>query len=198
MWRVRGKGKLRSVTDSAYLTGRLLLAMPGMGDPRFAKAVIAMFVHDAQGALGIGLGVTHPRLRFHALLHDLEINPGGAPDCPVLIGGPVETQRGFVIHSSDWEGPGTVTAPGLGSMSASLEALKAIAAGEGPRRWHFALGYAGWGAGQLDGEMRRHGWYAARGHDHVLFDTPAPQRWKAAWEAEGIDPALLASQTGRA
>jgi putative transcriptional regulator len=186
------------MTESAYLSGRLLLAMPGMGDPRFDRAVIAMFVHDAKGALGIGLGEARKGLRFHAILRDLDIEPGQAPDCAVLHGGPVEPQRGFVIHTPDWEGPGTILAPPLGAMSASLEALKAIAAGEGPSQWLFALGYAGWGKGQLDGEMRRHGWYAAQGRAEILFDTPAAQRWKAAWAAEGIDPALLASQTGRA
>jgi putative transcriptional regulator len=186
------------MTESAYLAGRLLLAMPGMGDPRFDHAVIAMFVHDAHGALGIGLGEERKGLRFHALLRNLDILPGAAPDCPVLNGGPVEPQRGFVIHTPDWDGPGTIAAAPLGAMSASLEVLKAIAGGEGPSRWLFALGYAGWGEGQLDGEMRRHGWYAARGNPDVLFDTPAAQRWKATWAAEGIDPALLASQTGRA
>lgn len=182
----------------SYLAGRLLLAMPGMGDPRFDRAVIAMFVHDAHGALGIGLGEVRKGLRFHALLRDLDIQPGKAPDCPVLNGGPVEPQRGFVIHTPDWDGPGTVLAEPLGAMSASLEVLKAIAAGEGPSEWLFALGYAGWGEGQLDGEMRRHGWYAAKGNPEILFSTPAAQRWKASWAAEGIDPALLASQTGRA
>jgi putative transcriptional regulator len=186
------------MTDSSYLAGRLLLAMPGMGDPRFDHAVIAMFVHDAYGALGIGLGEERKGLGFHALLRNLEIAPGKAPDAPVLNGGPVEPQRGFVIHTPDWDGPGTVLAEPLGAMSASLDVLKAIAAGEGPSQWLFALGYAGWGEGQLDGEMRRHGWYAAGGNPGILFDTPAPQRWKATWAAEGIDPALLASQTGRA
>jgi putative transcriptional regulator len=137
-------------------------------------------------------------LRFHALLRNLDIQPGTAPDCPVLNGGPVEPQRGFVIHTPDWDGPGTIQAAPLGAMSASLEVLKAIAAGEGPGKWLFALGYAGWGEGQLDGEMRRHGWYAAKGNPEILFDTPAAGRWKATWAAEGIDPALLASQTGRA
>ena len=84
------------------------------------------------------------------------------------------------------------------ALSASIEVLRAIAAGTGPSRWLVALGYAGWGAGQLDGEMRRHGWFAAGGHHEVLFKTPAEERWRAAWKAEGIDPALLASETGRA
>lgn len=186
------------MTESAYLTGRLLLAMPGMGDPRFAHAAVAIYVHDAHGALGICVGRINPRLRLHELLEDVGIEPGVAPDCPVLDGGPVEPQRGFVLHSPDWQGPGTIEAEPLGCLSASIEVLRAIAAGEGPKRWLVALGYAGWGAGQLDGEMRRHGWYAAEGRAEVLFDTPPEARWHAAWHAEGIDPAHLAGQTGRA
>ncbi len=186
------------MTEASYLAGRLLLAMPGMGDPRFEQAVIAMFVHDAEGALGIGLGEVHPLLRLHALLEDVDIDPGVAPDCAVLLGGPVEQQRGFVLHTPDWSVPGTLNAGPLGCLTGSLEVLRAIAAGTGPRRWLVALGYAGWGAGQLDGEMRQHGWFAAAGHPEVLFDTPPSERWRAAWRAEGIDPALLSSETGRA
>lgn len=180
------------------LAGRILLAMPGMGDPRFARATIALFVHDAGGAFGIDLGTQRPDLSFHELLAELEIDPGMAPDCPVLHGGPVEPGRGFVIHSDDWNGAGTLAVPPLGSLTATPDVLEAIAAGRGPRHWLFALGYAGWGPGQLDNEMHHHGWYAAEGRAGIMFDTPAEQRWQAAWRAEGIDPALLASQTGRA
>ena len=186
------------MTHTEYLAGRLLLAMPGMGDPRFEHAVVARYVHDAQGALGVAVGKIRHRLRLHELLEDVGIAPGQAPDCVIHDGGPVEPQRGFVLHSPDWTGPGTIEAGELGCLSASLEVLKAIAAGEGPSRWIVALGYAGWGAGQIDGEMRQHGWFAARGNPEVLFDTPVTARWKSAWLGEGIDPALLASQTGRA
>jgi len=186
------------MTESSYLAGRLLLAMPGMGDPRFEKAVIALCVHDGEGALGIGLGALRPGLGLHELLEDLEIDPGQAPDCPIHDGGPVERQRGFVLHSPDWQGQGTLLCPPLGALTASLEVLHAIAEGTGPRHWLVALGYAGWDAGQLDGEMRRHGWYAAAGRAEIAFEVPAAERWKAAWRAEGIDPALLASETGRA
>lgn len=185
-------------TDAEFLTGRLLLAMPGMFDPRFAQAVIAMCVHDANGALGIGIGRLHDSLRFRAVLEEAGIEPGEAPDAPVHLGGPVELQRGFVLHSPDWQGNGTIAAGEHWALSFSTDVLRAIAAGEGPRHWLFALGYAGWGEGQLEGEMRQHGWYAAAGRSEVLFATPAPERWKAAWRAEGIDPALLASETGRA
>ncbi|MFO1255634.1 MAG: YqgE/AlgH family protein [Sphingomonadaceae bacterium] len=184
--------------ESTTLSGRLLLAMPGMGDARFEHAVIAMINHDREGALGVGIGAVRSGITLHAMLRELEIDPGAAPDVPVHHGGPVEPQRGFVLHSGDWEGAGTIVADPLCSLSTSQDVLRAIAAGEGPQHWLIALGYAGWGAGQLDGEMRRHGWQAVDGTPDLLWQTPAEQRWKACWRTAGIDPALLSSQTGRA
>ena len=184
--------------STAYLTGQFLLAMPGIGDPRFERAVIAMCVHDENGALGVGIGKLHPGLRFHQLLENVGLDPGEAPDAPVHNGGPVEPQRGFILHSPEWQLEDTVTVEGRFGLSASLEALKAITRGEGPERWLFALGYAGWGAGQLDDEMKAHGWYAADAGERIVFGTPAAVRWTAAWKAEGIDPSLLANTTGRA
>ena len=186
------------MTEARYLAGRLLLAMPGMGDPRFDRAVIAMCVHDENGAFGLGIGHVRSGVTFHELLRELEIDPGVAPDCPVHHGGPVEPGRGFVLHSEDWNSPDTLEVPGLGALSASLDILRAIAEGKGPERWLIALGYAGWAPGQLDAEMTRHGWFAAEGRMDVVFGVPAEARWAATWRAEGIDPALLASETGRA
>jgi putative transcriptional regulator len=186
------------MTEAQYLSGRLLLAMPGMFDPRFDHSVIAMCTHDEDGAFGVGVGHAREGLHFHAVLQELDIDPGAAPDCPVLDGGPVEPERGFVLHSTDWGGQGTIEVAGLCALSASLDVLRAIAEGRGPSKWLIALGYAGWGPGQLDAEMRHHGWYAAGGHSDVLFETPIEDRWGAAWNAEGIDPALLANVTGRA
>lgn len=186
------------MTESSYLAGRLLLAMPGMGDPRFDHAVIAIVQHDADGALGLGIGTALHQVTLHKILADLGIEPGAAPDDPVLHGGPVEAERGFVLHSTDWSSHATVAAGPLGAMTMSRDVLEAIAAGSGPRRFKVVLGYAGWGAGQLDEEMRRHGWFAAQGWPEIVFDTPVEERWRAAWLAEGIDPAHLAAQTGRA
>lgn len=184
--------------DAEYLSGRLLLAMPGMADERFDHAVIAMCVHDEHGALGIGIGRVRDGLTLHGLLEDVGIDPGQAPDVPVLDGGPVETARGFVLHTGDWGGEGTVVVNPLCSLSASLDVLRAIAEGRGPSRFIVALGYAGWGAGQLEGEMRHHGWYAAKGDPEILFATPTGRRWTQTWKREGIDPAHLAAQTGSA
>lgn len=184
--------------DSASLAGKFLLAMPGMGDRRFRRAVIAMMVHDGGGALGLGLGQLREGLGLHALLEDLEIEPGAAPDCAVLDGGPVEPQRGFVLHTPDWQGEGTILAGTLCAMTASLEVLRAIAAGTGPSRFLIALGYAGWSGGQLEGELQRHGWQVVDGREEILFDRPPEDRWNACWRASGVDPAHLSRETGRA
>ncbi len=184
--------------DPRFLTGQFLLAMPGIGDPRFEKAVIAMCVHDENGALGIGLGQLIPRLGFHELLKQLEIEPGAAPDAPIHAGGPVEPQRGFIVHSDDWGGQESIDVAGRWRLSATLDILRAIAEGTGPTRWVAALGYAGWGAGQLEQEMGRHGWFTTPVADELLYDTEAEQRWAAAYRRAGIDPRLLAAGSGTA
>lgn len=186
------------MTDAQFLSGRLLLAMPGMGDPRFQRSVNVMCVHDEHGALGIGIGHLRAGVRFRALLKEVGIAPGEAPDCEIHHGGPVEPGRGFVLHSTEWAGQDTIEVAPLCALSTSVDVLRAIAEGRGPRHWLMALGYAGWGPGQLDGEMRGHGWFAAEGHSQILFDTPADERWTATWKAEGIDPSLLANVTGSA
>ena len=186
----------------AFLSGKLLLAMPGMADPRFERAVIAMCVHDENGAIGIGIGHKRAGISFRGLLKQLEIDPGSAPDHAVHHGGPVEPGRGFVLHSTDWGGQDTLHVAGVDgeifAMTGTIDVLRAIAEGKGPSRWIAALGYAGWGEGQLEEEMTRHGWFAAQATPQILFDTPTDERWGAAFKAEGIDPRLLASETGAA
>ena len=183
-----------------FLSGKLLLAMPGMADPRFERAVIALCVHDENGAIGIGVGHKRAGITFRGLLRQLDIAPGAAPDCAVHHGGTVEPGRGFVLHSSDWGGQDTLHVNGdtgeLFAMTGTIDVLRAIAEGKGPARWIVALGYAGWGEGQLDEEMTRHGWFAARAGPGILFDTPTDERWAASFKAEGIDPRLLGSETG--
>lgn len=186
------------MNEPQYLSGRLLLAMPGMGDPRFDRAAIALCVHDENGALGIGVGHLREGTSFHAVIEELGIDPGEAPDVPVHHGGPVEPGRGFILHSTDWSGRDTIEVAPLCALSASIDVLSAIAAGKGPTNWLMALGYAGWGPGQLDEEMHRHGWHAAQGRPEILWDVPAEARWAATWRSEGIDPALLSNATGRA
>jgi putative transcriptional regulator len=188
--------------EPRFLSGKLLLAMPGMADPRFERAVIALCVHDENGAVGIGIGHKRAGMRFRALLQQLEIEPGEAPDCAVHHGGPVEPGRGFVLHSTDWGGQDTLHVTTgeqtIFAMTGTIDVLRAIAEGRGPKKWIAALGYAGWGEGQLDEEMTRHGWFAADVSERILFETPADERWAAAFKAEGVDPRLLSSETGAA
>jgi putative transcriptional regulator len=181
-----------------FLTGQILLAMPGIGDPRFERAVIAMCVHDENGALGIGLGRIVPRIGFHDLLRQLDIDPGVAPDVAIHLGGPVEPQRGFLIHSLDWGGQESIQVHDRWALSATLDILKAIAGGKGPSRWLVALGYAGWGAGQLEQELCGNGWFAAEGSDALLYECDVDHRWAAGFQSAGIDPRLLTADFGTA
>ena len=180
------------------LAGQFLLAMPGIGDPRFDKAVIAMCVHDEAGAMGIGLGRLAPRIGFHALLKQLDIAPGAAPNVAIHLGGPVEPQRGFILHSPDWTSDESIDVDGRWVLSATIDILRAIAAGEGPTRWVAALGYAGWGPGQLEQELSRHGWFATQGTESLLYECDVEMRWTAAFQAAGIDSRLLAAESGTA
>ena len=120
--------------ETRYLTGQFLLAMPGIGDPRFEHSVIAMCSHDEDGALGIGVGAIINGLGLHDVLEQLEIAPGVAPDAPVHFGGPVEARRGFVLHSTDWGGQDTLSVAGRWALSSTLDVLRAIAGGTGPAR----------------------------------------------------------------
>src|SRR3954452_18403904 len=194
---------VESMADQpTFLSGKLLLAMPGTADPRFERAVIALCVHYENGAGGVGIAHQRAGISFRALLRQLEIDPGDAPDCAVHHGGPVEPGRGFVLHSSDWGGQDTLRVNDeqgeLFAMTGTIDILRAIAEGRGPKRWIAALGYAGWGEGQLDEEMTRHGWFAARTDTKILFDIRTAGRGAATFKAEGIDPRLLASETGAA
>lgn len=186
------------VDQPRFTTGQFLLAMPGIGDPRFERSVIAMCMHDENGALGIGLGRIIPRLRFHDLLAQLDIAPGVAPNVPVHAGGPVEPERGFVLHSRDWGGQESVDVADRWIMSPTIDVLEAIAAGRGPAHWVAALGYAGWSAGQLEEELGRHGWFLTAGDEALLYETDAERRWTRGFTTAGIDPRLLAADYGTA
>ncbi len=183
---------------ATFLTGQFLLAMPGIGDPRFEQAVIAVCAHDEKGALGIGVGAQVSGLGLHDVLEQVNIDPGRTPNAPIHFGGPMETRRGFVLHSCDWSGQDTVNVAGKWALSGTLDALRAIASGQGPKQWLVALGYAGWSAGQLDGEMTRHGWLNVDDGADMLFHTDAAERWARGFNAAGIDPRLLVNESGRA
>lgn len=187
------------MTRPRFLTGQLLLSMPGMGDPRFERAAIAMCVHDDQGALGLMVNRACETLTVRALMAQLDIDPGRTPaDACVHSGGPVEPGRGFVLHTLDYDRDGTLRVGDKWGLTATLDILRDIASGTGPRKWLMALGYSGWGEGQLDAELTRHGWLAAQGDGRIVFDAPLEERWPLAYAALGVDPVRLSPQAGRA
>jgi putative transcriptional regulator len=181
-----------------YYPGRLLLAMPGIGDANFERAVIALCAHDVDGALGIDIGQEVGALGLHALLESFDIDPRAAPDVPVLRGGPVEPKRGFVLHSLDWQDENVMSVGGRWGLTGSLAILEAIGRGEGPRHFLIALGYAGWSPGQLEDEMCRHGWFLGGESLDGMFALPAAVRWDAAFAESGIDVSHLVSEAGSA
>ena len=181
-----------------FLSGQTLLALPGMGDPRFERAAIAVCSHDEDGAMGIGLATQVRGITLHDLLGQLDIGPGKAPNAPLCLGGPVEPQRGFVLHGRDWSGPDSVDVAGRFHLTGTLDVLHALTKGRGPSRYVVALGYCGWGAGQLEDELTGHGWFPAPLGPERLFEAPIDERWTRAFGAVGLDPAAFASAVGRA
>jgi putative transcriptional regulator len=182
------------------LTGQLLIAMPGMGDPRFDRSVIFLCAHSAEGAMG--LVVNHPvaDLTFDELLSQLDISPASAgAGVPVHMGGPVEHGRGFVLHSAEYsESEATLRVGSDFGMTATLDILEDIAQGRGPARTLMALGYAGWGPGQLEGEIARNAWLTCTASSEIVFDTPPADKWERALGSLGIDPVTLSAAAGRA
>lgn len=187
------------MTQPRYLSGQLLLAMPGMGDPRFERVVIAMCVHDDDGALGLVTNQPLADLSVRDLMTQLGVDPGVTPkDARVMSGGPVEPTRGFVLHSPDYSGQSSIAVGNLWSLTSTMDVLRDIAAGKGPRFWLSALGYTGWAPGQLDGEMRQHGWQTAPGAPDIIFATPVAARWSTAYDRLGIAVGRLSTEAGRA
>jgi putative transcriptional regulator len=188
-----------SIRDSS-LVGQLLVAMPAMTDPRFAKSVIYVCAHSSDGAMGLVVNRMLEALTFPALLEQLGIETYPATDQPihVLFGGPVETGRGFVLHSPDYRRDGTLIVDTGVALTATIDILRAIASGRGPRRHLLALGYAGWGPGQLDSEFRSNGWLSVDADEELVFDANLDTKWARAMAKIGIDPRMLSDTAGHA
>jgi len=182
-----------------WLTGQLLVAMPSMQDPRFARSVICLCAHSDDGAMGIVLNKPLDGLSFDDLLRQLKLDPV-PPQRRIRLtsGGPVENGRGFVLHTSDWETEGSLAVqPGL-ALTASVDILKAIAGGGGPRLGVLALGYAGWGPGQLEGEIQQNAWLSVPADEMLLFGAKPERLWTQALAKLHVDPALLSGVAGHA
>ena len=183
---------------NTYFVGQLLLSMPAMPDPRFKKSVIAMCRHDANGALGINLGELVEGIDLHRLMNQVGIDPRDAPNVPVHKGGPVDNGRGFIVHSLDYKTADVLNVGDKWGLSGSLELLRAIANGKGPKHWLVALGYSGWSAGQLESEMAMQGWLLANCEHDTLFEIEAADRWEKSYANEQIDPRLISADFGTA
>jgi len=191
---------------SGYLDGQLLIAMPSMSDKRFARSVIYVCAHSEDGAMGLIVNQRAPHISFAELLDQLSIEGDGGRrqpaepiDLDVHVGGPVETGRGFVLHSADYfAADSTLSIDAEVSLTATVDILKAIAGGKGPSRAMLALGYAGWRPGQLEDEIQANGWLHCPSDLDLLFDRNLDQKYDRALFKIGVDPSHLVSDAGHA
>jgi putative transcriptional regulator len=189
-----------------YLEGKMLIAMPTMGDDRFARTLIYMCAHSDEGAMGLVVNKVAPSIEFPELLEQLDIQNTGslgegtrAPTVPVLQGGPVEAGRGFVLHSHDYhQDNATLPISDHISMTATVDVLKAIARGAGPSKAMLALGYAGWAAGQLEHEIQANGWLHCEADDDLLFGDDLDAKYDQALAKLGVDISFLSGDAGHA
>jgi putative transcriptional regulator len=182
------------------LAGQLLVAMPQMLDQRFARSVIYLCAHsDDAGAMGLVINKLLGSLTMGELFAQLDISPSGIVSSrPVHFGGPVEAGRGFVLHTTDYNEEATLDVGGNLAVTATLEILRAIGKGQGPRQSLFAVGYAGWAPGQLDAEIQANGWLSVAADDDIIFDPDHDGKWRRALGKLGIDLSMLSSDAGHA
>lgn len=196
------KQKERQLDPSSNLTGKILIAMPGMRDPRFEHSVILVCAHSDDGAMGLVVNRPMPDVGFAELLEQLDIDMGvDQIEIPVRFGGPVEPGRGFVLHRVAPDEDIDETRMRIGddlAMSTTRDILEDFAQGRGPQPAMLALGYAGWGPGQLDSEILDNGWLTSERFDDLLFGDNDPGKWRAALTGMGIDPMALSPSAGHA
>jgi putative transcriptional regulator len=191
----------RTIPEPAgdYLAGHLLIAMPGMQDPRFDHGVVCLCAHSADGAMGLMVNRPLAGMVFDDLLQQLKVVPlPPARRLRMVSGGPVEAGRGFVLHTDDWSTEGSLQFGAGLSLTASTDILAAIAGGGGPRDGVLALGYAGWGPGQLEDEIQRNAWLSVPADEALVFGADTGRTWDAALAKLRVDPALLSGTAGRA
>ncbi len=182
------------------LKGQILIAMPGMGDPRFDHSVIYLCAHSGEGAMGLILNKPASDLELPSLMEQIGITPTDKMrKMPIRFGGPVEHGRGFVLHSADYSNNNsTLQVNDTFGMTATLDILEDIAKGGGPDTCLLALGYAGWGPGQLEQELQANGWLTGDAGPELIFDPNVEGMWSQALHSIGIDPSMLSSVGGRA
>ena len=191
------------IQKKEYLTGRVLIAMPGMGDPRFHHAVILICAHDKKGAMGLVINHVLPGIEFNDLLGQLKVESDikvsfEKMKLPVMCGGPIESARGFFLHSGDFKHEDTIHVNASFGVTGTLDALKDVVSSKKPENLMFILGYAGWEAGQLENEIMQNAWLVAEPDEEIIFTPDYKNKWTQAVNKLGIDPGLLSSSAGRA
>jgi putative transcriptional regulator len=196
------RSKMMTETPTDYLTGQLLIAMPAMRDPRFARTVIFVCAHNDEGAMGLVLNRLIGSISFEALLEELAIGIEDTPEAwsppAIHFGGPMETGRGFVLHSADYISVDSIPVNEHMAVTSTVEILRDIALGQGPGQAMLALGYAGWGPGQLDDEMQENAWLNVAADDGIIFDHDLENKWERALAKIGVDASLLSTEAGHA
>ena len=191
--------KQDSKLDASYMTGQMLIAMPQMEDERFARTLIYVCAHTAEGAMGLVVNRAIDNVSLPDLLRQLDITPGkDSQQEPILLGGPVETGRGFVLHSTDYVRESTLMVDDDVGLTATLDILKDIAAGHGPKHCLLMLGYAGWGPGQLDAEIQANGWLHSPADESLIFGHDLETKWDKALAKLGIALSTLSVEAGHA
>ena len=191
---------LTSMSSSdGFLGGKFLLATPNLHDTCFRQAVILMCQHDPHGAMGIILNKPLPNMRVRELVRQFNLETDTETGAePIYFGGPIETVRGFVLHTDEYVSHETQSILPHINLTATLDVVQHIARNTGPRKRLMALGYAGWSAGQLEDELRQNSWIVAEGNETILFDTPTDSRWELAYKSVGLDPNRFTDATGSA
>ena len=192
--------------DRGFLDGQMLIASPGMQDERFSRSLIYMCAHSSEGAMGIVVNQPAPHISFPDLLVKLDVIPKAekiqlpsrAGDVTVLKGGPVETGRGFVLHSDDYLSESSIPVNDDICLTATLDIVRAISRGEGPEKAMMMLGYAGWGAGQLENEIANNGWLNCPASEELIFDRDLGDKYDRALALMGVAPAMLSVDAGHA
>ena len=190
-----------SKMENLFLAGKLIIAMPTMSDPRFKRSVVCICAHNEDGAIGIIINKIIESLSFSKIIKQLKLNKNMTKNDyknHIYFGGPVETERGFILHSADYSSENSTSINSEISMTASTEILQALIDGNGPNKSIVALGYAGWGPGQLDTEIQSNAWLSVESDLELVFSAKTAEKWDMALEKIGVNPALLSTEAGRA
>ena len=191
--------KMTKPEENLNLKGKFLIAMPGMGDPRFESSVIYMCDHSETGAMGLIVNKPLRQGSFKDLCKQLSLKYTSGRDVPILFGGPVETSRGFVLHSNDYLSENSTQCVGESlSLTSTRDVIEALAEGKNPYQAGLFLGYSGWGAGQIESEILRNGWLIVEADETLVLDSDHDGKWQSALDLLGINALLLSSDVGHA